>query len=109
MLDSFYREEKRSGAWMNNLRAKFEDKLPFIINVCNFTKGKNETLLSLVEVQTLFHEFGHATHDMLGKSEYSDLTGFHVEWDFVEVPSQFLEHWADESEALKTFAKHFET
>ncbi len=109
MLDSFYREEKRSGAWMNNLRVKFWDKLPFIINVCNFTKWKNETLLSLVEVQTLFHEFGHATHDMLGKSEYSDLTWFHVEWDFVEVPSQFLEHWADESEALKTFAKHFKT
>jgi len=109
MLDSFYREEKRSGAWMNNLRSKFGDKLPLIINVCNFTKWENETLLSLVEVQTLFHEFGHATHDMLWKSEYSDLTGFHVEWDFVEVPSQFLEHWADESEALKTFAKHYKT
>jgi len=65
--------------------------------------------LSLVEVQTLFHEFGHATHDMLGKSEYSDLTGFHVEWDFVEVPSQFLEHWAEEKESLVTFAKHYQT
>ena len=109
MLDSFYREEKRSGAWMNNLRPKFGDKLPFVINVCNFTKDKNATLLSLVEVQTLFHEFGHATHDILWASQYSDLTWFHVEWDFVEVPSQFLEHWADESEAVKTFAKHFET
>ncbi len=109
MLDAFYGEEKRSGAWADNLRPKFGEKLPFIINVCNFTKEKGASLLSLGEVQTLFHEFGHATHEMLGKSKYSDLTGFWVEWDFVEVPSQFLEHWADESESLVTFAKHYKT
>ena len=109
MLDAFYREEKRSGAWMNNLRPKFEDKLPFVINVCNFAKDPKATLLSLWEVQTIFHEFGHASHDILGTSKYADLTGFHVEWDFIEVPSQFLEHWADEWEAIKMYAKHFET
>ncbi len=109
MLDAFYRDEKRSWAWMNNLRPKFGDKLPFVINVCNFTKNPNASLLSLWEVQTIFHEFGHASHDILGTSKYSDLTGFHVEWDFIEVPSQFLEHWADESEAIKTYAKHYKT
>lgn len=121
MLDPFYRKEKNSWAWANDLKWKFKEKLPFIINVCNFEKPRkqelsnkelseeNFSLLSLWEVETIFHEFGHATHQMLAKSKYPELSWFWVEWDFVEVPSQFLEHWVSEKESVKLFAKHFET
>ncbi len=109
LLDPFYRSEKRAWAWADDIRPKYKGKLPFVINVCNFTKNEDVTLLSLWEVQTIFHEFGHATHEMLGTSPHSDLTWFEVEWDFVEVPSQFLEHWCEEEESLKLFAKHYQT
>lgn len=112
--DYFYREGKRGGAWANNLRPKFEfdDKkiASFVINVCSFQKNtQGKTLLSRSDVDTLFHEFWHATHEMLSKSKYSELSGFGVEWDFVELPSQIMENWAKEKESLLRFAFHSET
>jgi len=111
-LDAFYRPEKRPWAWADNIRSKdyLDETLPIIVNVCNFQyiwKAKN--LLSLRDVETLFHEFGHAIHEMLSESKYSDLSGFWVEWDFVELPSQIHENWVKERESMKLLSKHFET
>ncbi len=113
--DYFYNPDKRSWAWCDNFRPKMENGekgqiLPIIVNVCAFAKWEKwKTLLNFIDVETIFHEFGHAIHEMLSISKYSDLTWFNVEWDFVELPSQLMENWATEKESLKIFAKHNET
>ncbi len=109
LLDPFYRNEKRPGAWADNPRSRFEEKVPFIVNVCNFQKQDGKILLSMRDVETIFHEFGHALHEMLSESKYSDLSGFNVEWDFVELPSQIHENWVNDRESLEKLASHFET
>lgn len=109
LLDPFYRESKRPGAWADNPRGRFGAKVPFIVNVCNFQKQDWNTLLTMRDVETLFHEFGHALHEMLSESRYSDLSGFNVEWDFVELPSQLHENWVSTRESLEKLGKHFET
>lgn len=109
-IDYFFRPLKRNGAWANIHREKFEKNKKITVNVCNFQKGSDgTTLLTLGDVETMFHEFGHATHEMLSQSEYWELSGFHVEWDFVELPSQLLENWCRDKAGMKLFAKHFET
>lgn len=65
--------------------------------------------MKLSDVETLFHEFGHALHAMLAESKYAELNGFNVEWDFVELPSQLLERWASEAESLQQLSKHYQT
>ena len=84
---------------------------PVIVNVGNFTKptANEPSLLSLDEVQTLFHEFGHALHGLLSNVKYSSISGTSVKRDFVELPSQIMENWALEPEMLKIYAKHYET
>ena len=80
------------------------------MNVCNFQKNTDgHTLLTLDEVETMYHEFGHAIHEMLSYSPYSELSGFHVEWDFVELPSQLLENWCRHPEGMRLFARHCDT
>ncbi|MEN8138289.1 MAG: M3 family metallopeptidase [Bacteroidota bacterium] len=115
-LDYFPRAGKRGGAWMNSYRKQSVDaegKLitPIITNVCNFTKptADKPSLLSVDEVETLFHEFGHGLHGLLSKGVYPSLTGTAVARDFVELPSQIMENWALDSEVLKMYAKHYET
>ena len=109
-LDAFYRPGKRPGAWADILRAKNPKQLPIILNVCNFQKSESwTTLLKLSDVETLFHEFGHALHAMLAESKYPELNGFNVERDFVELPSQLLERWAGEAEVLRQLSKHYQT
>ena len=109
------RPGKRNGAWMTSYRGqyKYEGKevRPHVSIVCNFTKPteNNPSLLTFNEVTTLFHEFGHALHGMLADTKYKSLSGTSVHWDFVELPSQILENWCYEEEALKLFAKHYET
>ncbi|MBK5195137.1 MAG: M3 family metallopeptidase [Proteiniphilum sp.] len=113
--DYFPRASKRAGAWMSSFRKqttkKGEDIRPIIYNVGNFTKPLADTpsLLSLDDVETLFHEFGHALHGMLSKVTYNGLSGTSVARDFVELPSQIMEHWAFKPEVLKMYAKHYET
>jgi Zn-dependent oligopeptidase len=114
IVDYFHRKGKRPGAWANDLRSKFiqkgKNKLPIIVNVWNFQKNEwNATLIPLRDVETMFHEFWHALHWMLGESTYSELGGFWVEWDFVELPSQLMENWCREKEALDRFAVHYQT
>lgn len=113
-LDAFYREEKRPWAWADNLRWREErdgqEFVPVVLNVCNFQKSDNwNNLLSMRDVETLFHEFGHALHEMLSESKHSELSWFGVEWDFVELPSQIHENWVAERESLERFAKHYLT
>lgn len=109
------REGKRNGAWMTSFNNQYikDDKnnRPHIVNVCNFTKPTDTkpSLLTFSEVTTLFHEFGHALHGMLANTVYSGLSGTSVYRDFVELPSQVLENWCYEEEALKLFAKHYKT
>ncbi len=113
--DFFPREGKRAGAWMTSFRSqnKYDGKnqRPFISIVCNFTKPTETkpSLLTFNEVTTLFHEFGHALHGMLANGYYESLSGTSVFWDFVELPSQLMENWCYEKEALQLFAKHYET
>lgn len=113
--DYFPRKGKRAGAWMTSYRSQYkndrENIRPHISVVCNFTKATSETpsLLTFTEVTTLFHEFGHAIHGILANTEYPNLSGTSVKWDFVELPSQFLENYCYEPEFLKTFAKHYTT
>jgi Zn-dependent oligopeptidase len=110
--DYFYNPNKRSWAWADLLRSKDEiqKQEKIVINVCNFTKSQNwATLLTLLEVETMFHEFWHAIHEMLSVSKYGDLSWFNVEWDFVELPSQLLENWCNDYDAIKIIWKHFET
>ncbi|WP_417619587.1 M3 family metallopeptidase [Oceanihabitans sediminis] len=113
--DFFPRAGKRNGAWMTSYKSQsikngINDR-PHVSIVCNFTKPTKSkpSLLTFSEVTTLFHEFGHALHGMLANTNYPSLSGTSVYWDFVELPSQVLENWCYEKEALELFAKHYET
>ena len=109
--DYFARGSKRSGAWCSAMRsqAKFPEKqAPIVINVCNFAKG-DPALLSYDDARTLFHEFGHALHQMLSDVTYESISGTSVARDFVELPSQLYEHWLEVPEVLSEFATHAET
>ncbi|WP_299367528.1 M3 family metallopeptidase [uncultured Tateyamaria sp.] len=109
--DYFARGSKRSGAWCSAMRAqaKFpEPQAPVVINVCNFAKG-DPALLSYDDARTLFHEFGHALHQMLSNVTYESISGTSVARDFVELPSQLYEHWLEVPEVLREFAVHAET
>jgi len=109
------RKGKRNGAWMTSYKSQQIkndiNERPHISIVCNFTKPTETkpSLLTFNEVTTLFHEFGHALHGMLADTTYNSLSGTSVSWDFVELPSQILENWCFEKEALELFAKHYET
>ena len=113
--DFFPRKGKRNGAWMTSFKSQYIQKgineRPHISNVCNFTKPTETkpSLLTFNEVTTLFHEFGHALHGMLANTTYPSLSGTSVYWDFVELPSQIMENWCYEPEALALFAYHYET
>lgn len=113
--DFFPREGKRNGAWMTSFKGQWiknsQNSRPHISVVCNFTKPTKTkpSLLTFNEVTTLFHEFGHALHGMLANTTYPSLSGTNVFWDFVELPSQLLENWCYQPEALKLFAKHYKT
>ncbi|MCG8700374.1 MAG: M3 family metallopeptidase [Bacteroidales bacterium] len=115
-MDFHPRKTKRGGAWMSSFRkqqhdAEGNDIRPVIVNICNFSKptGDKPALLSYEEVETLFHEFGHGLHGLLSKCKYYKLSGTSVERDFVELPSQVMEHWAAQPELLKVYAKHYQT
>lgn len=110
-MDFFPRPGKRNGAWMTTFRSQKKGIRPHVSIVCNFTPPSETvpSLLTFQEVTTLFHEFGHALHGMLSNTTYSSLSGTSVYWDFVELPSQILENWCYEPEALALFAKHYET
>ena len=109
--DFFPRPGKRSGAWMTSYRSQKKDQRPHISIVCNFSRPTitQPSLLTFQEVKTLFHEFGHALHGILANTNYNALSGTNVYWDFVELPSQIMENWCYESEALNLFAKHYQT
>ena len=114
-VDYFPRKGKRAGAWMTSFKNQWKkdstNSRPHISVVCNFSKPTTDTpsLLTFQEVTTLFHEFGHALHGILADTQYPNLSGTSVKWDFVELPSQFLENYCYEPEFLKTFAKHYQT
>lgn len=114
-VDYFPRKGKRAGAWMTSYKNQYkqngENSRPHISVVCNFNKPSGDTpsLLTFQEVTTLFHEFGHAIHGILANTQYPGLSGTSVKWDFVELPSQFLENFCYEPEFLKTFAQHYQT
>lgn len=109
------RPGKRGGAWMTSYKSQSTasgvNSRPHISNVCNFTKPTDTkpSLLTFNEVTTLFHEFGHGLHGMLANTTYPSLSGTSVYWDFVELPSQVMENWCYEKEALELFAHHYET
>ncbi|MCJ7467679.1 MAG: M3 family metallopeptidase [Maribacter sp.] len=109
------RKGKRGGAWMTSYKPQYQYKgeniRPQISNVCNFTRStpSKPSLLTFNEVTTLFHEFGHGLHGMLANTRYPSLSGTSVYWDFVELPSQIMENWCFEKEALELFAKHYQT
>jgi len=113
--DFFPRESKRGGAWMTSYRGQYKADskrvAPVISIVCNFTKpvGGQPALLTFDETTTLFHEFGHALHGLLSNVKYQSLAGTSVPRDFVELPSQIMENWAEDPEVLKTYAKHYQT
>jgi peptidyl-dipeptidase Dcp len=122
--DFFPRKGKRNGAWMTSFKPQYIkndiNERPHVSIVCNFTppidssdseqaKQTKPSLLTFNEVTTLFHEFGHALHGMLANTTYPSLSGTSVYWDFVELPSQVMENWCYEPEALALFAKHYET
>ena len=113
--DFFPRKGKRNGAWMTSYKSQYikngKNERPHISNVCNFTKPTETkpSLLTFNEVTTLFHEFGHGLHGMLANTTYQSLSGTSVYWDFVELPSQVMENWCYEPEALALFARHYET
>ena len=109
--DFFPRPGTRNGAWMTSYKSQKKDQRPNISIVCNFSKPTKTqpSLLTFQEVTTLFHEFGHALHGILANTTYSALSGTNVFWDFVELPSQIMENWCYQPEALARFAKHYET
>lgn len=109
--DYFPRAGKSGGAWMSNYRDQQGDVRPLVCNVASFTKpvGDTPSLLTIDEVETLFHEFGHALHGLLTKCNYAGVSGTSVARDFVELPSQINEHWATEPEVLKMYARHYRT
>ena len=114
-VDFFPRKGKRNGAWMTSFKSQYIkdgiNERPHISNVCNFTKPTETkpSLLTFNEVTTLFHEFGHGLHGMLANTTYPSLSGTSVYWDFVELPSQIMENWCYEPEALALFAYHYQT
>ena len=113
--DYFPRQSKRSGAWMTNFINQVNlgeyNRRPMIVNVCNFTPASGETpsLLNIDETLTLFHEFGHALHGLMTQTHYPSVSGTNVKHDFVELFSQIYEHWAMETEVLKSYAKHYKS
>ena len=113
--DYFFRKSKRGGAWMDAYRKQYringKNISPVICNVCNFAKPTKDvpSLLSYEDVQTLFHEFGHALHGLLSNCTYRSLSGTSVPRDFVELPSQIMENWAREPVVMKQYAKHYKT
>jgi peptidyl-dipeptidase Dcp len=109
--DFFPRDGKRAGAWMTQFKGQSKDRRPHISIVCNFTKSTKDkpSLITHDEVRTLFHEFGHALHGLLSDVTYASIGGTNVYWDFVELPSQIMENWAQEKECLDLFARHYET
>lgn len=116
MTDYFPRASKRQGAWMSEFKGSWLDKdgkssRPIIYNVGNFTKptANSPSLLTLDEVETMFHEFGHGLHGMLSRARYRSQSGTNVDRDFVELPSQIHEHWAMEPELLKVYARNYKT
>jgi peptidyl-dipeptidase Dcp len=109
--DYFARGSKRSGAWCSAMRSQAaypDTQAPIVINVCNFAKS-DPALLSYDDARTLFHEFGHALHQMLSNVTYESVSGTSVARDFVELPSQLYEHWLEVPEVLRTFATHADT
>jgi peptidyl-dipeptidase Dcp len=114
-LDYFPRSGKRAGAWMGNFTEQSVREghfiHPVVYNVGNFNppSGNNPSLLNLDQVETMFHEFGHALHGLLSKCNYEGVSGTNVYRDFVELPSQINEHWATNPEVLKMYAKHYQT
>ncbi len=113
--DFFPRKGKRNGAWMTSFKSQYvlnnKNERPHISNVCNFTRptATKPSLLTFNEVTTLFHEFGHGLHGILANTIYPSLSGTSVFWDFVELPSQIMENWCYEAEALSIFAHHYQT
>ena len=113
--DYFPRATKRAGAWMNNIvdasNIDGENQRPMIVNVGNFTRptGDTPSLLTIDETRTLFHELGHALHGFLTQTKFPSVSGTSVARDFVELPSQIMEHWAIEPEVMKMYALHYET
>lgn len=110
------RAGKKSGAWMTNFKEQYytpdgENSRPHVSIVMNFTRPTDTkpALLTLSEVETFLHEFGHALHGMFSDVRYKSISGTNVSWDFVELPSQFMENYVTEPEFLKGFARHFET
>ncbi|MBT7907877.1 MAG: M3 family metallopeptidase [Marinovum sp.] len=109
--DYFARGSKRSGAWCSAMRSQAKlpkAQAPIVINVCNFAKS-DPALLSYDDARTLFHEFGHALHQMLSDVRYEMVSGTSVPRDFVELPSQLYEHWLEVPEVLQNFATHVDT
>ncbi|MCD8395510.1 MAG: M3 family metallopeptidase [Bacteroidales bacterium] len=116
MTDYFTRPSKRQGAWMYVFKNSWEDpgqaaERPIVYNVCNFPKPTADTpsLLSIDDVETMFHEFGHGLHGMLTRAKLRSQSGTNVDRDFVELPSQIHEHWALQPELLKDYAFHYKT
>ncbi len=115
MTDYFPRPSKRQGAWMSEFKGSWVDNgevsRPIIYNVGNFSRpvGDTPALLTLDEVETMFHEFGHGLHGMLSRAELRSQSGTNVDRDFVELPSQINEHWAMEPELLKVYARNYKT
>ena len=112
--DYFARASKRSGAWMTSLRDQQKldgDVAPLVLNICNFPRGAEgqPALLSPDDARTLFHEFGHGLHGMLSNVTYPSLSGTSVFTDFVELPSQLYEHWQEQPQVLREFARHYQT
>ena len=115
-IDYHPRKGKKGGAWMTNYKEQFitpddEDSRPHVSVVMNLTRATEQfpALLTLGEVNTFLHEFGHALHGIFSRVRYQALSGTNVSWDFVELPSQIMENWATEPEWLATFARHHET
>ena len=109
--DYFARGSKRSGAWCSAMRSQRKlggDQRPIVVNVCNFAKG-DPALLSYDDARTLFHEFGHALHQMLSNVTYGFISGTSVARDFVELPSQLYEHWLEVPQVLEKHARHWQT
>lgn len=111
ITDYYPRDSKRGGAWMTNFVNQCEGVRPVIVNVGNFNKPTADTpsLLTIDQVETMFHEFGHALHGLLSQCQYKGTSGTSVKRDFVEFPSQVNENWAFEPEVLATYAFHYKT
>lgn len=116
MTDYFTRDSKRQGAWMSEFKGSWTNpdgtsSRPIIFNVANFSKPSGDTpsLLSIDDVETMFHEFGHGLHGMLSRAALKSQAGTNVDRDFVELPSQIHEHWAFQPELLRTYAHHYQT